>query len=348
MDFKSLHTYKEIISQPEIWQKTIGSFVETNKPKLPDLKSFDQIIVIGCGSTYYLSIWGARSIQARKGLTALAIPGSEIMLFTEKWLAKDAKTLLVAVSRSGTTSETLEAVKRFNQGGYGQSVSITCYPYAELAKNTDYIIAIPHAQEESIAQTRSFSSMTLGLSLLREGTVPAGIDEHLNNQGEKLFEDYLMWAKEIGINQALQRFFFLGSGPRYGLACETMLKMKEMSLSYSESFHFMEFRHGPMSMVNEKSIVIGLLGEEQSKYELDVLKHMKDLGAKILTIAPSAIDTNSTWIDYPITFKKKFNTYWEDVFYLPILQMIAFERALANDQNPDKPNNLEAVIVLNN
>ena len=69
--------------------------------------------------------------------------------------------------------------------------------------------------------------------------------------GRKLIENYQGLAQSIGTAADLDRFYFLGSGPRYGLACELSLKMKEMSLSHSEPFHFMEFRHGPMSMVTD-------------------------------------------------------------------------------------------------
>ena len=65
-------------------------------------------------------------------------------------------------------------------------------------------------------------------------------------------------AQSIGADLDLDRFYFLGSGPRYGLACELSLKMKEMSLTHSEPFHFMEFRHGPMSMVTESTVIVGL------------------------------------------------------------------------------------------
>ena len=63
-----------------------------------------------------------------------------------------------------------------------------------------------------------------------------------------------------GGDLTLDRFYFLGSGPRYGLACEVNLKMKEMTLTHSEPFHFLEFRHGPKSMVCESALVAGLLG----------------------------------------------------------------------------------------
>ena len=91
-------------------------------------------------------------------------------------------------------------------------------------------------------------------------------------------EKYESFAKEIGENLNFDRFYFLGSGIRYGLACEVNLKMKEMTLTHSEPFHFLEFRHGPMSMVNEKAVVIGMLSEKNFSHEQAVLR--RDAGAR--------------------------------------------------------------------
>src|SRR5687767_8006109 len=89
----------------------------------------------------------------------------------------------------------------------------------------------------------------------------------LPEAGRRIIRDFESSAREIGGDFGCDRFYFLGSGIRYGLACETNLKMKEMTLTHSEPFHFLEFRHGPMSMVNSNAVVIGLLSESNFGYE---------------------------------------------------------------------------------
>ena len=86
-------------------------------------------------------------------------------------------------------------------------------------------------------------------------------------------------AHDLGANLALDRFYFLGSGIRYGLACEANLKMKEMTLTHSEAFHFLEFRHGPMSMVNSETAVIGLLSDANRVHEMAVLERNEGASA---------------------------------------------------------------------
>jgi glucosamine--fructose-6-phosphate aminotransferase (isomerizing) len=144
-------------------------------------------------------------------------------------------------------------------------------------------------------------------------------------------------ACEIGPDASIDRFYWLGSGPRYGLAAELSLKMKEMSLSHSEPFHFLEFRHGPKSMVTASSLVIGLQSSVNEKYEAAVLVDVKAMGGRVVEIAETGRS---------IKFETGLDEAIRDVLYLPAGQMIAFERSLSKGLNPDLPNNLDAVVKL--
>ncbi len=156
--------------------------------------------------------------------------------------------------------------------------------------------------------------------------------------GQQLITRYEAQAKSLGSNLDLDRFYFLGSGPRYGLACETNLKMKEMTLTDSEPFHFLEFRHGPISMVDSTTMVIGLLSEVNQVYEIAVLEDARQLGGQILTLGEANMD---------IEFSAQLPEPVRNVLYLPVLQLLAYYRALAKGLNPDRPHNLEMVIKLN-
>ncbi len=144
-------------------------------------------------------------------------------------------------------------------------------------------------------------------------------------------------AREIGENLEIDRFYFLGSGVRYGLACEASLKMKEMTLSHSEPFHFLEFRHGPMAMVTPSSQVVGLLSETRRTHEKAVLDEMHALGARILSLGES---------ETMINFDSRLPEEIRNVLYLPVLQLIACSRSVARGLNPDQPTHLNAVVSL--
>lgn len=339
------HTLNEINSQPRVWEKSLAHLA--HDVQLPALGDFEQVVFIGCGSTHYLSIWAARACQAHTGMPSFGLPSSELLLNASHWIDTNKKTLLVAVSRSAETTETIRAVKQFKAAKPDAvSVCITCYPERELARVCDSVLAVPDATEESIAQTRSFSNMMLAAATLISGGVPENTAALLSAAGQKLIADYTAVAEALGSNTDINRFFFLGSGERYGLAAETMLKMKEISLSYSEAYHFPELRHGPMSMVNDHSLIVAMLGEDRGGYEVAVLRDMKAMGAHILALTNRPTVELAAPADWIIPFNTPLPDLWQAPLYLPIPQLLAYHVGMTKGLNPDRPANLTTVIVL--
>jgi glucosamine--fructose-6-phosphate aminotransferase (isomerizing) len=155
--------------------------------------------------------------------------------------------------------------------------------------------------------------------------------------GRQVLSNAAALAQSIGAELTFDRFYFLGSGLRYGLACEYALKMKEMSLTHSEPFHFMEFRHGPMSMVSESAVLVGLVSEANRAHELKVLDEMRQRGARIVSVGET---------DVEVAFQSDLSEAARGVLYLPFAQLIGYERSMAKGFNPDQPHNLTAVVKL--
>ena len=331
------HTRVEILSQTEAWAQALDV---TNASDLPKAGDYDQVLFTGCGSTYYLSLAAAAVYQELTGRSAKAVPGGELLLNSGTALTNQ-KTLLVAISRSGTTTETVKAVEKFKNKKHGDVVVISNYNET-LSHMADVKIVIDKGQEQSVAQTRSFASMYVAVTAFcahiagRNDLVTAMAK--LPEIGNQIINKYESYAKFIGEDLSFDRFYFLGSGIRYGLACEVNLKMKEMTLTHSEPFHFLEFRHGPMSMVNEKAVVVGMLSDANRVHEEKVLSEMKKLGGTVAGLAESDAD---------VCFESGIPESVRGVLYLPVLQLMAFHRSLAKGLNPDSPNNLTAVVKLN-
>jgi glucosamine--fructose-6-phosphate aminotransferase (isomerizing) len=125
-----------------------------------------------------------------------------------------------------------------------------------------------------------------------------------------------------------------------------MLKMKEMSLSYSECFHTLEFRHGPMSMVDTQTLMIGLIGETAREQQFAVLKQMQSNGARTLGVLDSADSKMEDAFTDRVLLQSEMPELWRAPLYLPILQLIAYERSISKGLDPDHPNNLTSVVVL--
>jgi glucosamine--fructose-6-phosphate aminotransferase (isomerizing) len=336
-------TRSEIYSQPNAWAAAFDA-LKAQRADIAQLWQrghYDHVIFTGCGSTYYLSLAAAALLQELSGQAARALPASELWLSPASSYARRGKTLLVAVSRSGSTTETVRAGEAFKRDQRGDLVTLSCYPEQPLAQSGLLNIVLPSGQEDSVVQTRAFSTLYLGAVAL--AAVWSGqavlFDElaHLPAAGRRLLDRYTELVQSIGANMDFDRFYYLGSGPRYGLACEYALKMKEMSLTHSEPFHFMEFRHGPMSMITESTALVALVSEANRTHELKVLDEMRERGAQIVPIGET---------DVAVEFRSGLSEAARSVLYLPFAQLIGYERSMAKGLNPDQPHNLTAVVKL--
>ncbi len=334
-------TLKEITGQTTAWAEAI----ERANALAPEIGRLAiggqrQVICVGCGSTYYLALSVASLLQARTGVIARAFPASEL-LFNPDSAYVDGNTILVALSRSGATSETLRVVADFKAGRAGKVVVVTNHADSAIAAKGDLVIAMAKGQEQSVAQTRSFASMHIAAAAIADllGRAPLGgtYKQALIACGDRLIADHADLARGLATNRQISQVFFLGSGPRYGLACEASLKLKEMSQTVSEPFHFFEFRHGPFSMVDGNTLVIGLVSEAAHDYETAVLDEVRAIGGMTLSLGEVGTD---------IAFNSGVAQHVRDVLYLPVLQLFAYHRAVASGRNPDKPRNLTAFIEL--
>jgi glutamine---fructose-6-phosphate transaminase (isomerizing) len=342
MKLEDYATYREITSQTIAWAQAIEV---VNSTTLPDLSDFDYAVFTGCGSTYYLSIAVASMFQSLTGIPAKAVPASDLLFNSRSSLPqtngrRTVKILLVAFSRSGSTSETIKAVEKFQFGNNGYVITISNYDEA-LSQLADISIVIPAGQEVSIAQTRSFASMYVAGILLCTWISSRNdlsiLAPKIPEIGSRLLETYTGIAQQLGEDLDTEKFYFLGSGFQYGLACELSLKFKEMTLTHSEPFHFLEFRHGPMSMVDKRTAIVGFVSERNFRSEICVLSEMQALGGKTFTLGESGTD---------VQFLSSLPEELQGVLYLPVLQLTAFYRSLKKGLNPDSPKNLSAVVKL--
>jgi glucosamine--fructose-6-phosphate aminotransferase (isomerizing) len=343
------YTYQEIMSQGQVWAATLqtGNAQFDSIAELVERSgSGSQAIFAGCGSTYYLSLSAAYMWTRLVGMPSRALPASEIWLFPDYTLPNQS-ALLVAVSRSGETTETVKAQDGFLQSDRGNCLAVTCYPESTLARKANHLLVAKDAQERSIAQTRSFSSMFL--LILAAACRAGGYEDVLQQMSalpqafERITAGYHTLAKRLAENPKFERIIYLGSGANYGLACEAMLKMKEMSLASAEAFHFMEFRHGPKSVVAPGTLIVGLVSETAREQEALVLREMRELGATVVAVADSGDGIPS---DYVVELRSGLDELVSRILALPVLQLMAYYRALSRGLNPDKPTHLDAVVKL--
>ena len=343
-------SHREIVTQAESWQCAIDASVSLQARLLPLLEHGrrEGIVFCGCGSTHYLAQFAAPFFQRATGVACRGVPSSELALQTDTLLPADARPLIIALSRSGDTSETIMAVEKLARRGC-PALTVSCYDETPLSAASELTLAIPAGQERSFAQTRSFAGMLVAVqtcaallagdeALLAELRQLPGLAAGLIARAEPL-------AQTIGTDETIKRITYLGSGARYGLAAEATVKMKEMSLSLAEPYRFMEFRHGPISLVDGEHLVVGLLSEEMLAYELAVLQDLKARGARLLAVAPTTAGLGDV-AEQVLSLNAPVSEAARAVLYLPLLQLLGYHRSMGRGLNPDRPRNVVMAIQL--
>jgi glutamine---fructose-6-phosphate transaminase (isomerizing) len=339
------YTFTEIMSQPAAWRDTL-QYAEAQRERVHTLytdRQYSAVFFTGCGSTYYLALAAAALFRLLGSIPAFGVPASELWLDTDSMYKVTGRALLVALSRSGETTETLQACAEFRRRGVGDVLTLCCYPDSTLARSGELNIVVEAGQEDSFAQTRAFSSLYAALSVFISTwtghTENLRVLNTLPDHADAIIAESQRLAKSVASEPLRDRFYFLGSGLRYGLACELSMKMKEMSLSHCEPFHVLEFRHGPRSMITPDTQIIALLSTDKTAHahEVEVIKDMKQQGAHVLTIGHDSAD-----LQIPGALSQEVS----GALYLPVGQLIAYEYALLRGHDPDRPANLAPVVKL--
>jgi glucosamine--fructose-6-phosphate aminotransferase (isomerizing) len=338
-------TKHEIGSQSGAWKNTLHDLGKLSVSKLPDPEHFDRLVFTGCGSTYYLSVWAARLLVENGYSNAIALPASELCYGMENWLPSSENILLVPISRSGTTTETLQAVDDFNKRKNGKSMAVICKPGSKLAEQVDHIIHTPHGQEKGVALTRAFTTMMLALIWWIKKDIPDQLPGMMERTAEKLLERYGGKIKEIACNPGLKRFYYLGNSRLYGLVQDMMLTQQEMAHDTAEAYHFMEFRHGPRTFADPSALLLGISQPQSQEWETRLLQDMHGLGARILTIGVELPETIG-FVDWLFDVGNSIPAPWRDVLYVLLLQLFSYERALFKGIDPDTPRNLSLFVKL--
>ena len=346
------HTLAETLSQPQVWAKCLAGLQADGQLEIIG-KRFARSaewLFVGCGSSYYLAQSAAAAWAAITGLRAKAAPASELLLFPDTQLAGSADFVPVLISRSGRTTEVLRAAEYLEGTRNLRTLAITCAPGQPLQQAASAALCLPAADEQSTVMTRSFTSMLLAAEAL--AATVAGDQpflqalQRLPALAEPLPARLHARLLEFVAANQFADYVYLGQGPFYGLACEAALKITEMSCSYAQPFHTLEFRHGPKAILGPEVLVTFLLSESSQQAELDVLEEVKQLGATTLVVTNTASERVRANADLLVELGFDLPEYARLGAYGLAGQLLGIATALKKGFNPDQPRNLSRVVVL--
>ena len=328
-------TIQEILDQPNAWANTIKAFSNQKNDIIAYLEKYRdaEIVLTGCGTSYYLPLTAAALYTNFTGVKARGVPASEIMLFPNTIFAKDQNYLLVSISRTGKTPETLAAARYMKEVLGGGTLLITCTEGSKVADYSDYTLICPGAAEETKYMTRSYTSMLLGFQLITafrsRNKALEGELLQLPELGKKIISRFQSSLENMANNQNFSLYIYLGHGPLYGVAAESMLKLKEMACTPAEAYHGMELMHGPKYAVTDESLIMYLLSDSVMDQEIQLLKRIKDWGGTIKIICEKAVPALSEISTDVFELQSGLSEYSRFCLIMLLTQLYGFYRALA-------------------
>jgi len=344
------HSLAEILSQPECWKRCLDDLDRSQKlEEVRDRFTGADWLFVGCGSSYYVALSAAATMTMLTGRRAQAIPASEILLAPEFVLSSFKHVAPVLISRSGRTSEVLRAAELLKSRGV-PTLAITCATQQALEPLATATIVLPAADEKSTVMTRSFSSMLLTLQQLAAtvaGDSKSSESLHaLPAAAAPVLQPVVGKIRKFVDDHDFADYVYLAQGPLYGLACEGALKVMEMSVSYAQAFHTLEFRHGPKSIVSRETLLVFLLSETGYEEEVAVLEEMKSLGATTLAIVNRSDARARAAADLLVELNLEVPELARLAPYVFAEQLLGLFTGLKKGLDPDSPRNLSRVVIL--
>jgi glucosamine--fructose-6-phosphate aminotransferase (isomerizing) len=345
-------TLSEIFSQPATWLETSRQMEQQGMLETVSnaFSPRGRWLFIACGSSYYLSqvvaaLW-TRQLEA----PCAAVPASEFLFAPEETLRRAGAQQAVLVSRSGETTEVLRAAKVLEAGPSILALGVTCNADSALERHCARTLKLTWADEKSTVMTRSFTSMLLAFERL--GAKFAG-DMEFVAALDRLPEKVQPWLEanadkiqDFGGRRRFEDFVFLGQGAHYWMAQEAALKITEMSSSYAQAYHTLEFRHGPRSIASRNTLIAFLLSEASAAEETLLVSEMKELGAATFVITNRATQALERASDLLIELRMDEPEFARLAPMAIPAQLLGAAAGLLKGLNPDAPRNLTRVVTL--
>jgi tagatose-6-phosphate ketose/aldose isomerase len=361
-DLGAVHTASEIAAQPDLWMKIYQQILEDKKRissyltnALPEVS---KIILTGAGTSAYIGLSLHGTFNRFLKVHTDAVATTDLVSHPNDYFFDDETIMLVSFARSGNSPESTAVIdladklckKCFH-------LIITCDATGQLARrqsvSTKFIILLPpESNDKGLAMTGSYSGMLLCgflIARLKEIDLLGPQMAVLHQYGTRIFDHYASRLKEIA-SLDFNRVVFLGSGPFYGTATESHLKLQELTDGnvICKNDSYLGFRHGPKAVTNETTILVFIFSNNLfvQQYEKDLVLSMKKGKKALFTIGIFESPVDGLEFDLGIKLSESGNHLDEEFLTVcDILpgQLLGFYKSLALGLKPDDPSESGAI-----
>ena len=353
---------KEIHEQPKAIADTLNSVVKDGKIDLSavgltdeDIKNTSQIYIVACGSAYHT---GVVTQYVMEDLARVPVRVEVASEFRYRRPILDKNGLVIVVSQSGETADTLAALREAKNQGV-KTLGIVNVVGSSIAREADSVFYTLAGPEISVATTKAYSAQLIAgyilsiqfakvLGKITDGQYANYIAElnTIPEKIEKIIEDKerLQWFASKQINA--KDIFFIGRGIDYAISLEGSLKLKEISYIHSEAYAAGELKHGTISLIEDETLVIGLLTQDDL-YEKTIsnMVECKSRGAYLMGVTTFGNYAIEDAVEFATYIPKIDNHFTASLAVVP-LQLLAYYVSVAKGLDVDKPRNLAKSVTV--
>ena len=351
---------KEMAEQPSILQAALGfylsaDFKKIELPEAVDFKDADRVIMVACGTAHYACHVAKYWFEEIAGVPVEIDLASE---FRYRTPVLTKKTMVVFVSQSGETADTLAAL-RYVKDRVAKTIAVVNVSTSSIAREVDAPLPLHAGPEIGVASTKAFTAQLLVLALL---ALKAGMDreqldavtcsQHISTlqsvpeymtQALNHDEDYRRIAETLASHDDV---LFLGRGLMYPLALEAALKLKEISYIHAEAYAAGELKHGPIALI-DKDMPVVVFAPRDSLFDKTVsnMQEVMARGAQIIFLSDKAGHDEAGQSEHAITLPSVPSFISPFIYAVPA-QMLAYHTALARGTDVDQPRNLAKSVTV--
>ena len=351
---------KEIFEQPRAIGDTLANIASFG-PELfgasaDDWKSFDQILILACGTSYYSACVAKYWLEDIAGIPTQVEIASE---YRYRTTVPNPKTLIVVVSQSGETADTLAALRHAKALGHKHTLAVCNVASSAMVRETDWHFLTKAGAEIGVASTKAFTTQLLALYLLavsiakRAGKISAEKEKELLRELRHLPKalhavlalepQIIAWSDAFA---KCENALFLGRGLHYPIALEGALKLKEISYIHAEAYPAGELKHGPLALVTDKMPVVTVAPKDDLLEKLKSnMQEVKARGGKLYVFADQDTEIVSSDGINVIRLPEHYGNLSPILHVVP-LQLLAYHTACARGTDVDKPRNLAKSVTV--
>ncbi|MCR5404046.1 MAG: glutamine--fructose-6-phosphate transaminase (isomerizing) [Butyrivibrio sp.] len=354
---------KEIHEQPKVVCDTINKYVKGNTIDLSevglseeDIRGFNQIYIVACGSAWHV---GMEVQYVFEDMTDVVVRCELASEFRYRKLRLDTRALVIVISQSGETADSLAALRMAKEKGI-RTMAIVNVVGSSIAREADYVMYTLAGPEISVATTKAYSCQLICgyLLALRFAEVRGTLDEFnrmeyfldeiksIPDKMSRVLEEKerIQWFSAKFANA--QNIFFIGRGIDYAISLEGSLKMKEISYIHSEAYAAGELKHGTISLIENGTLVIGVL-TQSDLYEKTIsnMVECKSRGAYLMGLTTYGRYNVEDQCNFTVYVPKVDEHFVGSLAIIP-LQLLGYYTSVAKGLDVDKPRNLAKSVTV--